>query len=431
MFIDAFMAWVHHAWGVYFNKPDPYVGVVTAIGALVTALALVYTAKAARAASKSTKVAQEALDHTMNNTRRDEFTRHFTLLLEQHNDQLEIVKDYLDSRDGKAFFESVRDSITLKQAHELMHGHSYISPYMRVLYHLLKYIDKAFYKPDALPGEKKGFSSLIRSLIRNDVLYLVALNSAFTNDLGELNQYAKYQKLLHEFSFFEHAQFYKTLANESVSVTKIFEDIKSKNSQDIMSTIERIIEGKSVGKSKIQFPLPLVVSSLYENPSHRFSEEYLFNLHNEFSVKYHHQKSILLKKLNDDLKIENFFKGFLDRHAILTTPEEKYEIYENNNLSSDKLEESPLVDKNYILEELKKYRELHYKSNENILFCKLNERGLPLVYFSYSFDEECRDYLKRNSHKKALEADEYWQQVEIIIAFWKSYEDEIASKRVS
>lgn len=431
MFIDTFMVWVHHAWRVYFNKPDPYVGVVTAIGALVTALALVYTARAAKAASKSTKVAQEALDHTMNNTRRDEFTRHFTLLLEQHNGQLEIVKDYLDSSDGKAFFESVRDSITLKKAHELMHGHSYISPYMRVLYHLLKYIDKAFYKPGALPEEKKSFSSLIRSLIRNDVLYLVALNSAFTNDLGESNQYDKYQKLLHKFSFFEHAQFYKTPANESASVTEIFNDIKRENSLVINSLIKGIIDGEPVKNNEIKLPLPLVVSSLYENPSHSFSEKYLFNLHSEFSAEYYQQKVMYLKKSNKDLKVDNFFKKFLDRHAIFTTPEEKDEIYDNNNLSREKLNKSPQVDKTYILEELEKYRDPHYKINGNILFCKLNERGLPLVCFSSEFDGECQDYSKRNSHKAAVEADECWPQVECIIDFWKDYEEEIASKRVS
>ncbi|MEG5394350.1 putative phage abortive infection protein [Enterobacter hormaechei] len=429
MCIDTFMAWWDLIWTEYYKTPDPYVGIATAIGALVTALALVYTAKAAKAASKSTKVAQDSLDHTMNNTRRDEFARHFTLLLELHNEQHEIVKKYLDSVHGKSFFESVRAPITLKEAHQLMHGQSFISPYMRILYHALKYINNSYYDPKADLKEKKKYSSLIRSLIRNDVLYLVALNSAFTNDKGVPNQYVEYQSLLHKFSFFDHAQFYKTLANEDASAKSVFDAIKTKNDGAIALIIHDILHNTKQFEEKIEMPLPLIVSSLYQNSAYEYSSDYLFNLHNEFSEIYSKRKSIYLMKLKKDLKIEASFKFYIGMF-MTSNPKDEILKYRNKKITH-KIESYPVVDTSYIENALVNFKDSDYKSDINLSFFNINNYGYVSFFESWNFDQDCREYILDMQHKSDVEEDKYWPEVEFHIDFWKSYEGEISAKRVS
>ncbi|HAJ4384065.1 TPA: hypothetical protein HLU73_23910, partial [Escherichia coli] len=83
-------------WEHYWLNPDPVVGLFTAFGAIVTALAVTYSVKAVKEAQNNTRVAREALNKATLNAKRDEFVRHFTMLLEQHNVQLAIVKRFLD-----------------------------------------------------------------------------------------------------------------------------------------------------------------------------------------------------------------------------------------------------------------------------------------------------------------------------------------------
>lgn len=74
------------------NNYSDVSAIATAIGALVTAVVMGFTIVAATAARKSTKLATEALEQARDNSRQDEFSRHFALLLEQHQVQQDIVK---------------------------------------------------------------------------------------------------------------------------------------------------------------------------------------------------------------------------------------------------------------------------------------------------------------------------------------------------
>ena len=98
-----------------------------------------------------------------------------------------------------------------------------LSPYMRVIYHLLK-LSK---ENSSNKEEMKSYTNIIRSIIPYDVLMLVAINSMYFyksphdnkseikrwsdlfNDVEDpynsfFNDYHKYYKLLSECDFFEH-----------------------------------------------------------------------------------------------------------------------------------------------------------------------------------------------------------------------------------
>ena len=79
---------------------------------------------------------------------------------------------------------------------------------MRVLFHLLKHINDDPYVIDKSDEEKRVYSSPLRSYIRNDVLFLIAVNALnIKSERLKEAGYPKYQKLLHRFNFFEHAVF--------------------------------------------------------------------------------------------------------------------------------------------------------------------------------------------------------------------------------
>ncbi|MDW5500024.1 MULTISPECIES: hypothetical protein [Serratia] len=103
-------------WNAYWYHSDPIVGIFTIIAAFLTIIALYWSyravmvakestesaQKSTETAHKSTEIAKEALDKATENAQRDEFVRHFSMLLDQHNAQLEIVKSYLDGVEKKS-----------------------------------------------------------------------------------------------------------------------------------------------------------------------------------------------------------------------------------------------------------------------------------------------------------------------------------------
>ena len=131
------------------NNYSDVSAIATAIGALVTAVVMGFTIVAATAARKSTKLATEALEQARDNSRQDEFSRHFALLLEQHQVQQEIVKKHLDSMNNKVQDElsNIFYRYEFEDAWLMMKGHETFSPYMRILYHLIKHIS-VFYDGD-------------------------------------------------------------------------------------------------------------------------------------------------------------------------------------------------------------------------------------------------------------------------------------------
>ncbi|MBT0351727.1 hypothetical protein ISO70_03540 [Morganella morganii subsp. morganii] len=142
-----------------------------------------------------------ALIGNTKNNQQNSSDNKFNLLLTQHNIQLENVKLYLEKNKNNANEKStLTNCIDYEITNNHLFQHSVFSPYMRVLYHTLKniYIDSKIIGND-LSYEKK-YSSLVRSLIRNDILYFIAINS-----LSDKNaDFDPYRKLLIRYNFFEH-----------------------------------------------------------------------------------------------------------------------------------------------------------------------------------------------------------------------------------
>lgn len=174
--------------------------VIDKIGALATALALF-------AAMYQSYVAWKAANLTRESNEQNFFQQKFNLILEQHNEAL--------SRVAPAVKENINKfkEMDTKNLVDKVREHPDFSPYMRILYHTLKTIrdDLPQFRDrngKATPQDKKRYSSLVRSFISNDLLFLVACNSAVINRksfyLPDSEQYSNFHKMLVDFSFFEH-----------------------------------------------------------------------------------------------------------------------------------------------------------------------------------------------------------------------------------
>lgn len=173
------------------------------IGALATGLALFAAMYQGYVAWKAANLTREANSQNL-------FQQKFNLVLEQHNDSLSRVRDWLKSN-------NYSDSLDKKFPTELLvgeiRGHEQLSPYMRILYHTLKTIKEELPIIDKTDhvGEiknQKRYTSLVRSFIPNDILFLVACNASVINDkifkISDSKSYSYYNAMLQDFDFFEH-----------------------------------------------------------------------------------------------------------------------------------------------------------------------------------------------------------------------------------
>lgn len=278
---------VKEIWSNYISKPDPWVGIFTSIGAIFTVFVFIVTAYASLKSGESAKIAAKALELSRESSRKDDFIKQFTLLLEQHNEHLTIVKKYLDKK-----ISFVNDIMILKDhyyAFSILNGHSVISPYMRVLYHVLKHIDKDFYlynKDNDYLIEKKKYSSLVRSLISNDVMKLIAVNSSYIYKNGDYNDYKEYQLLLNKFDFFQHAIFINKSGDKSShDMLKIqFKNVRDKifnHYKNIDNNYYSVIKNKSfLYEEDIDIKVMVIISILFKNKLQDFALE-LFSPKNE------------------------------------------------------------------------------------------------------------------------------------------------------
>lgn len=203
---------------------------ITVAGTVVSTIAAIATAWAAAEARKGSRAAISAVEETRHATRRERFEQHYSLLLAQHAAYYEKLTAFLDG-DGSNFLRQEMDSSRgINSAALKLYAHPVISPYMRVLYHLLKHINEDYYGHYSDTKGRKKYSSLVRSLIRNDVLTLIALNGLMPgeNNQGLDEDFRYYQHYLNKFEFFQHADFfYWGLVTERVkhfsSLSRLFE----------------------------------------------------------------------------------------------------------------------------------------------------------------------------------------------------------------
>lgn len=233
------------------NSAEKAVALLSAIGTMGAAI---FAARSAMEVSLSNKLIKE-------NNINEDFYKKFSILLDKHDNYLSLINDFF-KKDTSTIFKieylstlscsnalkiirGVNDEvcISVKGGEELVisDGNGFaknvLSPYMRILYHTLKNIDIHFNNDKSLgDNDAKQFSNIIRSLIPNDLLLLVALNSVIfykssgdktkfkdrmnmtIDKLSIYNDYHKFFKLLIKYDFFEHLNISATDESNSYKI---------------------------------------------------------------------------------------------------------------------------------------------------------------------------------------------------------------------
>jgi antirestriction protein len=349
---------------------------IAVIGTIATSLAFfaaLWSAfearKSAKAAFLAVKTAEASLEEARKNFRKEAFNQRFSLLLEQHNVYLEKINKFVGSDKGWALVEEIFKSKKHRVAFELLRGHFICSPYMRVLYHLLKFINDDYYgNKDDVKGRKK-YSSLVRSLISNDVLFLIAVNSSFIKEGEVFNQYNNYQKYLQRFDFFEHADF--SVLYQLVNTEKYIRDARG------LSTVEDDIRGKLFAyaifnkKDSLKYYTPDIslsvrLSYIYKSPNQEETEKW-FDDAREF-----------INKLIVDIKIQ------------FSSDDEYYNSYLQYVIGKNKTENMALG--NHI-RELGGSDVLVKSIIDKFISCRKNGKQLPGPAFKvYSYNEQSKEF---------------------------------------
>ncbi|MEZ2861713.1 putative phage abortive infection protein [Proteus terrae] len=351
-----------YLWTFYDSKKINIIELYTGMGVIfssIAAMATVFvfrsTAQATKNAIKSVeiaeknlresreynketlKIAEASLQSSLESSRKDDFIKHFSLLLEQHNKLHQKLASYIDlfgdKKESKFISENKKGSIIqwnmpIENASDKLYQEHNFAPYMIALYRLLKHIDENFYKKSKdkndFVKEKKEYSNIIRSVIRNDILFLVAINAK-----NKRNIFRKYEDKLIKFDFFKY------LITEKVSSNIIFNKaiyIKTFR-ESIKSIIEYYINknvyvdcffftDKNLFKGREVLPLNISISIVQSFIDWKFS---LFK--DEIEKIINEEVSYALKCYNYNLTYNDilyFYQGELNTN-------DKYECITNAN----------------------------------------------------------------------------------------------------
>ncbi len=303
---------VKEAWSNYISKPEPWVGVFTSIGAIFTVFVFIVTAYASLKSGESAKIAAKALELSYENSRKDDYIKQFTLLLDQHNNLHKSVIKYIDSlEDNKEIISSsdensiIRWGMSLEDAASKLYQNYNFSLYMITLYRLLKHIDEGFYKKgsynDEFIKEKKGYSSIVRSVIRNDILFLIAINSCNNND-----SFKDYKVKLKKFSFFKHMNVERISEKIAFNENEYISEFKN----SISNLIDALIKKTDIGNVNSLLPSNLSILLIY-----CFKKEKFDLFRGKISKVINQAISLKIKELQDkSFKDENiyFYQGTSD-----------------------------------------------------------------------------------------------------------------------
>ena len=155
-----------------------------------------------------------------------QFEQTFFSLLEQHNKALESI--LTPKREGvplsapkEKLLRTLQDDSSLVDSRKVFfQNNQYCGFYFRILFQLLKYIAtnipnsqlKAFSDKDDIAHSKlqlneKMYSNMIRAILPDEVLQLLAINCACPSITGEELLYWKYKLLIERYEFLEHMPF--------------------------------------------------------------------------------------------------------------------------------------------------------------------------------------------------------------------------------
>lgn len=182
------------------------------------------------------------------------FESTFSLLLAQHN---QTLKDLKSSSDYNNHVNNILDGLSpLTEQNNKMHElDDFFGSYFRVLYHLIKFIDNNKPKiPFITKDKRKTYTSLVRSHLDNEIIFLLAINCAHATPE---NQYHTYKTLIEEYSILEHLIFdnavllkYNPIHSTSMATSlRITTIMLTENLKTILNEIAKTYDKKAFGKN--------------------------------------------------------------------------------------------------------------------------------------------------------------------------------------
>lgn len=208
-----------------------------------------------------------------------------------------------------------------------------LSPYMRIIYHILKLI-KSHYGKDM--DNAKKYTNIIRSVIPNNILILIAINSmffytargeedksvySFLKNYEEVtNDYYKYYALLSEYDFFEHLK-----VNEDAVIKNNKYEQMDLSINKFNSINHLIVNNESAYiLGKIDYNYPTVYLELNKNIRKMNTEFLIFMFYIKNTNKYTIEKTLMSGFIKSNTAYKGSLKTKFPPHISVA--------YENHNV---------------------------------------------------------------------------------------------------
>lgn len=248
---------------------------------------------------------------------------------------------------------------------------------------------------------------MVRSLIRNDVLFLVAVNSSYIIEDNKKNDYGKYQKLLRDFDFFEHALFFSAsdvtpgLKKDSVSVVRnnVLLAMKNNHSGNIVFD-NRFYQGRDV-----KFKIPFIVSCIFKNPLNSESIECLNNIGTLFKGEADKASQEKIAEIKTIIDHKDFFSFYYHKKFIEFTDSVFIEMDRTRKMDFKLYKKLPEVDESYINSYLSALRtgDSSVLPNHCYIYTE-DENSYVTVVYPDIFRNECERLLKLQQHLLNVES---------------------------
>lgn len=188
-------------------------GIISPLLSAITVAAIFYTMYLQRYDNEQNKTLIEKQSFQIE---KQNFENTFFSLLSQHNQVLNDISSppppyglgsiHLPKSDISETYFQVQQRKDFKEAREyLVHVEKRTDHYFRIVYQILKFIDKKTPLQNNSQiteiESKKIYSSMLRALINQEILILIALNACSTE---ETPSYHGYKNLIEKFEFLEH-----------------------------------------------------------------------------------------------------------------------------------------------------------------------------------------------------------------------------------
>ena len=308
----------------------------------------------------------------------------------------------------------------------MMKGHEIFSPYMRILYHLIKHIS-VFYDGDT--ASKMKYTSVVRSMIRNDVIFLIALNVSHIKSDGVYNQFEKYQRLLNEVDFFAHAIFdydeKRKMHNDSLNMEIHCYEIES----NIEKRMLRVMEGKGTEHFRRWnvVKTPFIVTLIIKNPEQIHARNSFNKVLEDAGDLYNQVKQEFLSdKFNFNSPVD-FLSRFLGCHIVELTSSE---YSSNDHLKSLDISSCPVATKDYLNLSVNSVLVDTAIEGKSTYFIRSNSYGKYEKIPFLDFIKACDIYRKKNKVYANVLNDAYKKECDEIIQEWIDFRDEIYSHSV-